>query len=216
MTTERIADIVQQCYDIAVRTGRPTREVAATLLADEDSRLVAEVAVEFIVSTVARAQRAKTLDAERAAQRFARPSAPRESMSRIPRKGTKARLWWEANTADGQAWAEQEAEADARSTQMFRGVVMHALDRYTEDLRVAWTAELLDSTFTLTDGSLVAWGDATIDQHAQRRHMFLTNAHAHMEGAARHELALQALRESGAETLRQMVSKPRVSVDTHA
>lgn len=75
--------------------------------------------------------------------------------------------------------------------------------------RMEWTAELLDSTFALADGSRVTWGDATADQHRERVDMFRRNALANLEGAARHEQAIDALMESGAKSLRKMVNRNR-------
>jgi hypothetical protein len=201
--TDPLTALVQRCYDDAVATKRPTRSIAERLVSEAPADLVAEMAVEYLVSVVAREQRAATLEAERDAER--RTSAVAHEGLRIPRKGTRERELWEIHDPRGREWAAREAAADARETQMFHGVIKYALDRYADDLRIKWTAELLDSTFTLRDGTAVTWGDASIEQHEARRQMFLDNAHANMEGATRHEVALRELRESGAATLRAML-----------
>lgn len=58
----------------------------------------------------------------------------------------------------------------------------------------------------MPDGTVVLWGDATIEQHQQRRDLFLRNALANTDGAARHEQAIRTLTETGAATLREAVS----------
>lgn len=198
-----IAALVKRCHDESVQSGSPTRPIAVAMVDDlPDGPLLRRLAAEFLVDALARAQRAKTLDEERAAER---ERQTHENPGRMPRKGTRARTDWERNTSEGRAWAEAEEAEEMRSMQMFHGALGRTLDRYAEDLRVTWTAELLDSTFALGDGTLVSWGEATVGQHAERRQMFLNNAHANLEGAARHELALRELQASGKPTLRAMV-----------
>lgn len=199
-----IAALVQECHEESVRTKSPTRPVAVALVdALPDGPVLRRLAAEFLVDALARAQRAKTLEEERAAER--EQQSHETPSARMPRKGTRARTDWERNTPEGRAWAEAEEAEEMRSMQMFHGTLGRTLDRYAEDLRVSWTAELLDSTFAVGDGTLVTWGEATVEQHAERRQMFLNNAHANMEGAARHESALRELRASGKPTLREMV-----------
>lgn len=203
--SKRAAEIIQSCYDTAKAQGRETRDVANEIIPTLSPDLIRFMAAEFVVAAVARAQRAAALDVERSAERHERQLAA-EGSSRIPRKGTAARRDWEMNTPEGQMWAGAAAADEMRSLQMFYGVIGSALDRYAEDLRIKWTSELLDSTFALSDGAVVTWGEATIEQHAERRQMFLNNAHGNMEGAARHEIAMRELKETGADCLRAMVS----------
>lgn len=206
---KRVAALVQECYDLAAERGQDTRTVAHDLINDAPADLVRFMAAEFVVGAVARAQRAAALEAERAAERErtrqAQERAGSSPSGRIPRKGTAARDDWERNTPEGRAWARAEDEATFRHTMMMHGVIKRALDRYTEEMRIQWTAELLDTSFALRDGTETTWGDATIEQHEARRQMFLDNAHANMEGAARHEIAVRELREAGVTTLREMV-----------
>ena len=194
--SDQIRRLAQECYDTAKATDAPTRAVAQRLIAEAEPTLVAAMAVEFLVEVVSRAQREAALDVERQATR-----------RHLPRKGTKAREVWEQTTDEGRAWAEREEHEERRTFQMTVGVLGKALERYTEEMRIQWTADLLDSTFSLRDGSTVTWGDASVEQHEERRAMFIANAHVNMEGAARHELAIQQLREAGAPTLREMVSE---------
>lgn len=192
--------IAQECYDRAKETDRPTRDIAVEMVAGLPIAAVRAMAVEFLVDVVSRAQRDAALAVERNAER--RPT----QMQEVPRKGTKARRDWEANTPEGRAYRDDMDAITARHDQMLFGVIGKALERYAEDLKIEWTAELLDSTFGLRDGTQVTWGDATVEQHRERRQMFLDNAHANMEGAARHEIALRQLEETGARTLHELTA----------
>lgn len=194
--TDEVARLVRLC-DEMTRDGAATRPVAMRLVSDlGDGQLLRRLAAEYLVDALARARRSQALDVERESA---------VTPERMPRKGTRARAEWE-QTAEGRAWVQQEESDWLRSVQMVHGVVQHALSRYVEDLRIQWTADLLDSTFSLSDGTMATWGEATVEQHEARRQMFLSNAHANLEGAARHELAVRELRESGAINLRDMVA----------
>lgn len=194
MSIGAIRSLAQECYNLAKATDRPTRTVAQDLVRDADASTVAALAVEYLVGLVAAEQRAEALEVERHA---ARPPA-------MPRKGSKARATWEAETPEGRAWAAAEDAAWFRMIERTKGVLTHALHRYAEDLQIEWTADLLASGFTLRDGATVTWGDATVEQHEERRAIFLGNAHVNLEGAARHEVAIRELREAGAESLRAL------------
>lgn len=205
---DEITALAQECYDRAKDRAVPTRAIAAELVASASPEVVAAMASEYLVGVVAAEQRAATLAAERESERQRRQQHAEWPVGdRAPRKGTKARERWERETEVGREFARLDAEADFRQIQMV-AVMQRALERYVEDLKMQWTAELLDSTFALRDGTVVTWGEATVEQHEDRRQMFLDNAHANMEGAARHEVAVRELRESGAATLREMVQVP--------
>lgn len=103
--------------------------------------------------------------------------------------------------ADDAYW-EQRDEADRE----FRANMQATVDAFLSKQRVRWTAELLASTFALPDGTLVPWGDATVEQHEARRAMFLGNAQANLEGASRHEQAIRDLTTAGVETLRDLAA----------
>jgi hypothetical protein len=96
--------------------------------------------------------------------------------------------------------AEQEA-ADEVSRNRFRASLQEALDTYTREMRMQWTTELLNSTFALPDGTMVSWGEASVEQHLARREMLAANARGNLEAAARHEVAIRRLRETNADCL---------------
>ena len=192
---DEITALAQECYDRAKDRAVPTRAIAAELVANASPEVVAAMASEYLVGVVAAEQRAATLAAEREAERQ-RQAKLHEQVNSPQAKAQRER--WKR---------EAEEEAWLREREMW-AACRRLLDRYTEDLKMKWTAELLDSTFALRDGTVVTWGEATVEQHEDRRQMFLDNAHANMEGAARHEVAVRELRESGAATLREMVQVP--------
>lgn len=79
------------------------------------------------------------------------------------------------------------------------------IKQYSEELRMEWTLELLSSPFALADGTLVTWGEATVEHHAERVELFQRNAAANLEGAARHQAALRDLGAAGAACLNELV-----------
>lgn len=187
---EEASRLAQECYDKATSSRRSSRNVAKSVIAKADPRLVEFLATEFLVAEVQRAQRAATLGAERAAE-------VNVAAQTAERTAEQSAFWKKIEEEDERAyWLRQES---------LNANIQRAIDRYTEEMKMKWTAELLDSTFALRDGTPVKWGDATVEQHEERRQMFKDNARANIEGAARHEAALQQLRESGASTLREMV-----------
>lgn len=187
--TEEATRLAQQCYDKALASRRPTRTIARSLLAKADPTLVEYLAVEFVVAEVQRTQRTATLNAERTAE-------VRDSEQR-------------AESPQAGSWRKRADQEEERAMwlieQSMNANIQRAVDRYTEEVKMQWTTELLDSTFALRDGTPVMWGDATVADHEERRKMFVDNARANIEGASRHEMALRDLAASGANTLREMI-----------
>ena len=149
-----------------------------------------------IVDQVRARQREDSLEVERLAM-----FKPRTSR---PRRGTKAFDIWVDETAEGQAWLASErqlAEEWEPKARAFAAKMSGFIDDFATELRMQWTEELLATEFGLADGTRVTWGSATIDQHNERRDMFMANAQANAEGAARHTAAIRALEESGARCL---------------
>lgn len=90
---------------------------------------------------------------------------------------------------------EREIELNLRET------LRAATQRFKEATIMEFTNELLNATFSLPDGTEVKWGDATVDQHEARKQMFQDQAQTNLEGAARHDIAIELLRTTGARTL---------------
>lgn len=100
----------------------------------------------------------------------------------------------------------ERAEARRDSEERMKVAMAAAREEYKAALFMEWTDDLLASTFALNDGRLVTWGEATIADHEERIAMFERNAHANLEGAARHALAITRLRESDAAKLAELVA----------
>jgi hypothetical protein len=118
-----------------------------------------------------------------------------------------------ASTPRPKATPEQEA----RFAQIQREIELTAEQKQAEFIRsmstaftklkaawhIEWTDELLNSTVQLADGSTIAFGDATREQHIARATIHRRNTALNMEAAVRHEKAVEALNETGASTLRE-------------
>lgn len=98
--------------------------------------------------------------------------------------------------------AREKREAERRQVEDLMRAAMNELARAFEALE--WKEELLASRFTLSDGRSITWGEATEDQHQERIDMFLANAAANTEGAARHQKAIDDLHAHGVSTLREI------------
>lgn len=85
--------------------------------------------------------------------------------------------------------------------------VAEILSSYVEDLKVAWTDDLLDMSFALPNGQLVLWGQATVGHHEQRALMFSEFAVGNLQGAAMHLKAISDLRKSNAVCLDFMLHR---------
>ena len=165
-----------------VKDGEDEFQAARAALAGCSASVRLDLAVAAVVDSVRARQREATLTVERAAAR------PKPRVSQV--------------------------ERDERQMKRFSdmaSVMTPIIERYADEMRMEWTAELLASAFTLDDGTRVNWGDATVDQHSQRVEMFRRNAMANAEGAARHLKAVGALRLSGCSTLRELVGEARLA-----
>ncbi len=180
-----------------------SREAAKEVVAGAPMGALRLMAREFVVAAIARQEREDALRVERAAQRerqsheHAGPPGPRRSA---------AYRRWVIETDEGRDYeAQWQATSDAINERWMANLVA-MMDGFRAELRMEWTAELLDTPFALPDGSQVAWGDASIEQHRTRRQMFMDNARVNVEGAARHDQAIRDLEANGAATLRDLVS----------
>ena len=98
-------------------------------------------------------------------------------------------------------WDADEITGRSALSQKLRGM----LNDYVSNLKIEWTTELLHSRFGLRDGTLVTWGQATIGQHQERHKMFSDNAIANIEGAARHQVAIDVLVKANKKCLNDYV-----------
>lgn len=198
MKKNQIETLIDEAQELA--DGQDPRRVAQDLVRGLPEHFLRRIAVQFIVERLRDRGRRMTLLAERRAMR---EQLMQEMTTIAPPPGRAWRLPTATRTP------EQQAELDEigyQCTARMASEIREITDRFVKQMRVEWTAELLDSTFALTDGTLVLWGDATLDQHRERVAIFTRNAAANLEGAARHEAAIQSLEQSGADTLRQMLT----------
>lgn len=206
-----VAAVDQRMDDDADLDSRTAAQAVANVLSRGDVNLLAS---EYLVSLIARRERRRVHGVERAAQTAAAPEVPNEPRKRFSEK------WYDwARTYQDDAWiADRErredelqsalAEVEARSYKR----IEEAMRAFRDDLRLEWTQDLLAEQFALRDGTKVAWGEATVDQHQDRIDMFMSQAAAGIEGAARHQQALDDLTASGARSLNDLVRTPeRVS-----
>lgn len=98
--------------------------------------------------------------------------------------------------------ASEEAIAELQQRHLER--MTSYLEDFLAEQRMQWTEELLQSTFAMPDGSLVLWGEATVEQHKVRRDMLLSNARGNMEAASRHERAIRDLTQGRRSRLRDL------------
>jgi hypothetical protein len=78
-----------------------------------------------------------------------------------------------------------------------------------KELRMEWTAELLEAGFALPSGETVSWGEATADQHQSRIDMLRANVTANAEASVRHGEALARIIQSGKATLNEAMGVTR-------
>lgn len=173
---------VKQVNEESSPDGTDLWDVARLTVHAMPSDDVAKAALLWLVSTVRARRRNQTHQIEQAAT--VRPR-------RRP-------------TAAERAEREEERYQDLMR---FGGQVAKIMEEYAAEKFTEWTQELLESRFALPDGSTVEWGAATIDDHRQRVEMFQGYAEASIEGGARHQQAIDALTESGAECLNEYIRR---------
>lgn len=160
---------------------------AREALTAQTTDVLMQFAVASVVDFMRRRQRTAALTVEREAEQ---PRIMHES----PRQGRPRK-------------PPGAAERAALNDSGMLGKLTGILEDYKRELKIQWTDELLASEFSLTDGTRVTWGDATVEQHAERAEMFRRNMVTNAEGAARHLKALDELRASGAPTLKHLVNR---------
>lgn len=156
--------------------------------------------------------RSRTLQRERAAEVTPEPTTttppaakPDGHTGRFPPGSwsKKNRCTCEACEAGQREASEFEVEWAERKDRRMQVL----LDEFARDLKMEWTTELLTSGFALPDGTLVTWGEATIEQHVVRADMLRGNAIANAEAAARHLHAIETIKGAGAATLGEAVRR---------
>lgn len=191
---------------VAIRNGEDSRTVAEEIVAGLDKRMLTRLAVEFIVRG--------SVDRDREDARAAEVAASRSRfLAETVSGGGQVRVAESMSEQEVEARARKMAEIDAQyaaareeSDRRMYSSAQGAIEKFKAELRMEWTAELLDSTFALSNGERVKWGAATIDDHRDRLAMFTANAKANMQGAARHSAAIDELEASGAPCLNDLTA----------
>lgn len=176
------ADAVRVVADATAGMERVACEALALIPRDEwEPILIAQ-----LVSDARAAQREAALRAERNAERKHRRTTGRE--------------WAQARQ---QHWARQKTELGLPQSASTEDVLSASIEAFKAEIRIEWTEELLGSKFALGDGRKVAWGEATVHQHKERLRIFRDHAKTNLEGAARHQAAIDTLKETGAACLNE-------------
>lgn len=197
-TKRRIELVIDAAIEDA-SSGVDVWTAARGALVAQQSDVYRELALAALVDTLERRLRSRALETERAAERDHRV-AMAETVA-AERSARNAR------------WAEQRAEEDEKERARLSAILGHArnaVSSMVHELKIEWTAELLDTVVALGDGTKVAWGEATYAQHDQRASMLERNGAVNLEAAARHRRAMEELEAAGAETLRQMTGTGRL------
>lgn len=214
-----IQDLVGSAESVAVETVMPfVRSFSQGDLQEFTARLIRDqVAAERRVARL-RAERAAEQENLRRIQAEAhRARCAQEEEARRDAWRTKARSRW--SKRDYAAFSATPAEdtdkmrvlrLDREEAERARNLTKQLgqiISDYGDRLRIEWTAELLSTSFGLPDGSVTTWGDATAEQHQERLEMYAGQAKAGIEGAARHQKAIEDLRRGGAETLNALTAQ---------
>lgn len=179
-TRKKIELVLDEAAELTA-AGMDEYQAARKALTARTSDVLKELATAAVVDAVRRRQRSNVLNVERQAER--RPRRKPDHSWKTP----------------------EYYETVARMRAEFVTEMTASIERYSQSLKMEWTAELLASDFAMADGTRVTWGDATLEQHEERAALFQRNALANSEGAARHLKAVEALRESGRTTLNEVV-----------
>lgn len=197
-------------------SGAGDREAARSYAARVPEDVARYMAGEYLADQVCHAIRQETLAAERTAirarvlQEFSAGQAPESRSFGRPKRGTARYQEWVATTDEGKRYEERMVEYDEQESEARRRFFEkqnQIVQEYAAEIRLELTNELLSSAFALGDGTWVTWGEATAEQHRERRDMFLSNAVANTQGAARHEKALAALEAAHVDTLREIPAR---------
>lgn len=159
---------------------------ASTMVAESlDKDALVSVAASYIRGEYNRQKRSKVLKAEREVTQLSGRELP-------------------LRYAETQAHMDKEARE--REPFDLHGHMNEIVLRYKNEIKAEWTEELLSQSIHMPDGTETTWGDASMAQHELRMDMFMKNATANIEGAARHKKAIEDLRLSGRSTLSELVS----------
>ena len=204
---EAVASAAERCADRVTTDPESFAEVTGKAFGRLKRSQKDEMARDWFGDLVRNMMRSRTLNAEREASDASPPaSSGHDSASCVEAGCVEPGCHFQSCVDDDctDPWCVRAAErrdAAQKRSVAFRDKINGIVSDYVEELKVEWTAELLASVFALSDGSLVTWGEATVDQHRERVEMFTMNAQANMEGAARHLKAIEHIEQSDSVNL---------------
>ena len=145
-----------------------------------------------------------TREAAREADRVAAREAAKRARAAIPKLSAA-----EIKARDDEIEARREEKRrikEQRKKDRDTDWIGLMLESAKEVVRVEVLGELLDAEFALGDGTSVTWGDATVEQHEVRVEMLTKMAGGTIETAARHQSAIDHLREANATSLNDLAA----------
>lgn len=191
-------------------------DAAQKALATQTSDVLLTLAQAALVDAARRRRRGHALSVERGAE-FSAVSAevtgPAPRTWTRPKVGTRRYEEWVATTPEGAQWDAGRAEDDERAAARLAETLGSVVAKYRDELRIEWTNELLETEFARPDGTRVTWGHASIADHQERAGMFEANAHANLEGAARHLKAIADLQKANAASLSELVQPGQLALE---
>lgn len=171
-------------------------EVAEACLRALGRSWMRTLAFNFLVDEVKDYRRREVKKIEQSAERQVSKKKPRTvgipngdgTYRWIPQDGEEYRRIQAER--DEKRWAEYEAAREESNRR-----IQQAFDDYKQELRMEWTKELLDSKFALPDGTMVTWGEATLEHHNLRIAMLSQNVEGNLQAIKRHEEAIRSIGE---------------------
>lgn len=196
---ERACAAAESCADL-VSNDNPVRVIAAEYVRNLPRTTRDVLAEDQFCQLISTVIRTRTLQAERSAERAA-PTPKQEDKGDGLKHGSTNKRNGAVQTGCQCKRCVETRQSDAEIEARYHQRMAQIVADFRAECHMEWTAELLASTFALPDGTHIAWGDATLEHHQQRVAMFMANATANLEGAARHEEAIAAIRSAGVSRL---------------
>lgn len=171
--------------------GLPIQQVAERYVAAMTAKQRRAALIHAVIEVAEEARRSRDRGRVRVLERFSiYTDAEREEMNRerIDRERAKrlARKPVVEPRADG--WT----------------AIVEAMEKFRSDIRLEFTSELLNASFSLGNGESVTWGAATIAQHKVRIALLSRSIEGGAHTLTLHEQAIEMIAQGGVSTLREL------------
>lgn len=100
---------------------------------------------------------------------------------------------------------ERNTKIRQRADERLRARVRVVAEEWKAELHAEWDLQLMDSTFSVGDGVVVRYGDATAEQHARRAELLENMAAGDLHTASIHRRAVDDITDAGAATLDEVL-----------